>query len=165
MTALTRPASGETDEASEQVGIQDAAENGSYLRLASEVQRRLQDCAYPPLHRLSASLSDGCVRLRGTVSSFFLKQVAQEIAMRAVASVVVQNEIEVDGHAEPHALTAPVTLEARLKRGDRVRVIHGALAGVEGVVAERHQCRIVVAVNVIQQGVSVEIDDYLLERI
>lgn len=60
---------------------------------------------------------------------------------------------------------APLTLEARLKPGDRVRVVHGALAGVEGVVVKRRRkCRLVVAVTLIQQGVSVEIDDYLLER-
>ena len=61
---------------------------------------------------------------------------------------------------------APLTLEARLKPGDRVRVVRGALAGVEGVVVtRRRKCRLVVAVTLIQQGVSVEIDDYLLERI
>ncbi|HEX5443516.1 MAG TPA: transcription termination/antitermination NusG family protein [Pirellulales bacterium] len=61
---------------------------------------------------------------------------------------------------------APLTLESRLKRGDRVRVVRGSLEGVEGtVVSRRRKCRLVVAVNLIQQGVSVEIDDYLLEKI
>ncbi len=61
---------------------------------------------------------------------------------------------------------APLTLESRLKPGDRVRVIRGSLEGVEGtVVSRRRKCRLVVAVNLIQQGVSVEIDDYLLEKI
>lgn len=61
---------------------------------------------------------------------------------------------------------APLTLESRLKPGDRVRVVRGSLEGVEGTVrSRRRKCRLVVAVNLIQQGVSVEIDDYLLERI
>lgn len=61
---------------------------------------------------------------------------------------------------------APLTLESRLKRGDRVRVVRGSLAGVEGtVVTRRRKCRLLVAVNLIQQGVSVEIDDYMLEKI
>jgi transcriptional antiterminator RfaH len=59
---------------------------------------------------------------------------------------------------------APLTIESRLKEGDLVRVKGGALAGVEGtVVARRRKCRLIVAVNLIQQGVSIEIDDHLLE--
>ena len=59
---------------------------------------------------------------------------------------------------------APLTIESRLKEGDQVRVKGGALAGVEGVVvARRRKCRLIVAVNLIQQGVSIEIDDHLLE--
>lgn len=86
--------------------------------------------------------------------------------MRAVASVVVQNEIEVDDRAQPRAPKAPRRGEARLKCGDRVHVIDGALAGAEGVVVKRRrECRLVVALTLVQQGVSVEIDDYLLERI
>lgn len=64
------------------------------------------------------------------------------------------------------ATGAPLTVESRLKAGDRVRVKSGALAGVEGtVVARRRRCRLIVAVSLIQQGVSVEIDDHLLEPI
>ncbi|HWB11260.1 MAG TPA: transcription termination/antitermination NusG family protein [Pirellulales bacterium] len=62
------------------------------------------------------------------------------------------------------AAGAPLTIESRLKEGDHVRVKGGALAGVEGtVVARRRKCRLIVAVNLIQQGVSIEIDDHLLE--
>lgn len=59
---------------------------------------------------------------------------------------------------------APLTVESRLKAGDRVRVKSGSLAGVEGtVVARRRKCRLIVSVSLIQQGVSIEIDDHLLE--
>lgn len=58
----------------------------------------------------------------------------------------------------------PLTVEARLQAGARVRIKSGALAGVEGTVIERRRkCRVMVAVNLIQRGVSVEIDDFLLE--
>jgi transcriptional antiterminator RfaH len=61
---------------------------------------------------------------------------------------------------------APLTVEARLQPGDRVRVKSGALAGVEGtVLARRRKCRLIVAVELIRQGVSVEIDDHILESI
>jgi transcription antitermination factor NusG len=61
---------------------------------------------------------------------------------------------------------APLTVESRLKAGDRVRVTSGALAGVEGtVVARRRKCRMIVSVSLLQQGVSIEIDDHLLEPI
>lgn len=61
---------------------------------------------------------------------------------------------------------APLTVESRLKAGDRVRVKKGTLAGVEGTVLDRRgRCRILVAVHLLQQGVSMEIDDYMLEPI
>lgn len=64
------------------------------------------------------------------------------------------------------ACGAPLTVESRLKSGDRVRVKSGALSGVEGtVVARRRKCRLIVAVSLLQQGVSIEIDDHLLEPI
>lgn len=61
---------------------------------------------------------------------------------------------------------SPLTVEGRLKAGDRVRVKKGALAGVEGTVIDRRgKCRLLVAVHLLQQGVSMEVDDFLLEPI
>lgn len=61
---------------------------------------------------------------------------------------------------------APLTVESRLQTGDRVRVKKGTLAGVEGTVVDRRgRCRLLVAVHLLQQGVSMEIDDYMLEPI
>lgn len=61
---------------------------------------------------------------------------------------------------------APLTVESRLAPGQRVRVLSGALAGVEGVVVSRRKkCRLLIAVHLLKQGVSVEIDDFLLEPI
>lgn len=61
---------------------------------------------------------------------------------------------------------APLTVESRLAPGHRVRVRRGSLAGLEGtVVVRRGQTRLLVHVNFLQQGASVEIDDFLLEPI
>jgi len=64
------------------------------------------------------------------------------------------------------ASRAPLTLERRLMPGDRVRVRSGPLAGLEGTVLKRHGgTRLLVAVNLLQQGASVEIDACQLEPI
>ena len=61
---------------------------------------------------------------------------------------------------------APLTVEQRLAPGNRVRVRHGALAGTEGtVLVRRGKTRLIVAVTFLQQGASVEVDDFNLEPI
>ena len=64
------------------------------------------------------------------------------------------------------ASDAALTVETRLAPGDHVRVRHGPFAGLEGTVLRRHgQTRLVVSVDFLQQGASVEIDDVCLEPI
>ena len=64
------------------------------------------------------------------------------------------------------AAKAAVTLEPRLSPGQRVRVKSGSFMGIEGVVeARRGGCRLIVEVNFLQQGVSVEIEELLVEMI
>lgn len=61
---------------------------------------------------------------------------------------------------------APLTVESRLEPGNRVRVKHGAFAGLEGTVLQRRgKTRLLVAVNFLQQGASVEVEDFFLEPI
>jgi transcriptional antiterminator RfaH len=61
---------------------------------------------------------------------------------------------------------APLTIEARLAPGRRVRVCCGPLEGLEGtVVMRRGQTRLLVSVHFLQRGASVEIDDFMLEPI
>lgn len=61
---------------------------------------------------------------------------------------------------------APLTVEQRLAPGNRVRVRHGALAGMEGtVLVRRGKTRLIVSVTFLQQGASVEVDDFNLEPI
>ncbi len=58
----------------------------------------------------------------------------------------------------------PLTVESRLQPGRNVRVRSGLLAGVEGVVLRRRgETRLLVSVNFLQQGASVEIEDFCLE--
>jgi transcriptional antiterminator RfaH len=59
---------------------------------------------------------------------------------------------------------APLTIETRLAPGDPVRIRKGPMEGIEGIVITRRgQTRLLVAVRMLQQGVSVEIDDFILE--
>lgn len=60
----------------------------------------------------------------------------------------------------------PLTIEDRLSPGDLVRVRHGSFAGVEGRVLSRcRRTRLVVEIHFLQQGISFEIDDCMLEPI
>ncbi len=59
---------------------------------------------------------------------------------------------------------APLTVESRLGPGERVRVRQGAFAGLEGTVLKRRgETRLLVSINFLQQGASVEIDDFFLD--
>lgn len=60
----------------------------------------------------------------------------------------------------------PLTIESRLMPGCPVRVKAGALQGLEGTIVRRNgKSRLLVAVKYLQQGVSVEIDDFMVEQI
>jgi transcriptional antiterminator RfaH len=62
------------------------------------------------------------------------------------------------------ASNAPLTVESRLQPGQQVRVRQGAFAGLEGTVMKRRgQTRLLVSINFLQQGASVEIDDFMLD--
>ena len=64
------------------------------------------------------------------------------------------------------SLDMSLTVENRLPRGKRVRVCIGPLTGVEGIVLQRRGgCRLVVSVDFLQRGASVEIDEFMLEPI
>ena len=62
------------------------------------------------------------------------------------------------------ATRTPLELEKWLQPGRRVRVRHGSFQGLEGqVVAHRGETRLVVAVNFLKQGISLEVDQMMLE--
>ncbi len=61
---------------------------------------------------------------------------------------------------------AAVTVEQRLQPGQKVRIKSGVFRDMEGIVIERRgRKRLLVAVHYIQQGVSMAIDDYMVEPI
>jgi transcription antitermination factor NusG len=61
---------------------------------------------------------------------------------------------------------APLTPEARIEAGMRIRVRSGPLMGLEGVVIKRRGAeRLLVIVHFLQQGASVQLEDYQVERI
>lgn len=60
----------------------------------------------------------------------------------------------------------PVTLESKLEPGDLVRIKSGSLMGLEGVVLRRDQkSRLVVSVDFLQKGASVEVEEMNLEPV
>jgi transcription antitermination factor NusG len=60
----------------------------------------------------------------------------------------------------------PLTVEAKLIPGQRVRIKSGSMKGLEGTILRRKSgIRLMVSVNYLQQGVSMEIDDFMLESI
>lgn len=64
------------------------------------------------------------------------------------------------------ATGAPLTVEQRLSPGRKVRIRNGPLAGFEGTIIQRRGSdRLLIAVNFVQQGVSVEINDFMVEPI
>jgi len=59
-----------------------------------------------------------------------------------------------------------MTLESRLEPGSRVKVRSGPLCGLEGTILNRRgQTRLLVAVDFLKQGASVDIHDYMVEAI
>ena len=60
------------------------------------VQQRLRASAYHALHDVRCELTDGALVLRGRVSSFYFKQLAQEVVRQADGARVIVNELEVE---------------------------------------------------------------------
>jgi transcription antitermination factor NusG len=80
------------------------------------------------------------------------------------AAIVPQDEIE----AIQHALAGPARVEPHpnLKCGMRVRVIRGALEGVQGIlVRTKNLCRLVLSVDLLAQSVAVEVNAWDVEPI
>jgi transcriptional antiterminator RfaH len=64
------------------------------------------------------------------------------------------------------AINAPLTVESRLEPGQAVRIKSGPFTGIEGtIIQRRNSTRLLIAVKYLQQGVSVQIDDFLVEPI
>lgn len=61
---------------------------------------------------------------------------------------------------------AQITAESKIEAGDRVRIKSGSMLGLEGLVFKRHgQSRLLVMVDFLQQGASIELPDWEVERL
>ena len=70
----------------------------------AEAQSRLRTSGYYELHLVSCDFHEGVLTLRGCVSSFYLKQVAQELIRRLDGAEEVNNRLEV---AAPEVAAPP----------------------------------------------------------
>lgn len=70
-------------------------------RDCANLRRQLQLSSYAPIRHLVCRIDRDRIRLQGTVSSFYLKQIAQTVAARAVGVERLASEIDV--HAEQTA--------------------------------------------------------------
>jgi transcriptional antiterminator RfaH len=93
------------------------------------------------------------------------------VTSKRVASVLdVEDQVQLK--ASLHEVSrliaagAPLTTEARVQPNQRVRVKAGPLQGLEGIVdRRRNETRLVVWIKMLQQGVSVEVDDCFVEPV
>ena len=75
------------------------------------------------------------------------------------AGAVPVPDWEIEGVRRLVASTLPMDPHPYLREGDRVEVVRGPLAGVQGILLRKGtRARLVVSVRVIQQSVSVELD-------
>jgi transcriptional antiterminator RfaH len=100
----------------------------------------------------------------------------EESRQRAMTTNCACRSLEVhDGERLAHDLRqikrliesgSPLTPEARIEPGRRVRIRSGSMMGIEGVVIRRRNCeRLLVAIEFLQRGASIEIEDFQVEAI
>jgi len=128
------------------------------------VQRRLLIRARPILSHVP--LFTGYLFLKGTSEDRIRALATNRIAQTIPCHDASQLTADLQNIKRLVDSGVPLTVESRLKPGQRVRIRAGAMAGLEGVVVKRrNQLRLLVWVTMLQQGVSLDIDDCLLEPI
>ena len=63
---------------------------------ASVLQRQFETSPYWSLRRVTCALTNGRIVLRGTVPCYYLKQLAQTLAVRTVGLGQIESDIEVE---------------------------------------------------------------------
>jgi len=71
------------------------ARDGDHVLLAEDVSNALQTSSYSALRGIAVSVRGGTLFLEGSVSSFHLKQLAQEAAKRVLGHATIVNELDV----------------------------------------------------------------------
>lgn len=60
-----------------------------------QLQETFMQLGYPQLQTLHCSVKNGTLQMTGELESFYLKQVAQSVAIKILGPNFVQNQIEV----------------------------------------------------------------------
>jgi transcriptional antiterminator RfaH len=150
-------------------------------RREKELMRRLrglQIAFYAPLVSKRNRSAGGRVRISQVplFSGYVFLQGSEEQRQRAMTtncvsqclSVADGNDLLRDLRQIRRLIEADVPLlpEDHLEAGMRVRIRSGSLAGLEGVIIRRRgQDRLLVAVEFLQRGASVQVEDFDVERI
>jgi osmotically-inducible protein OsmY len=95
---LAVPPSGHPDEESRADAVESAsalAQKVVDIDLAERVERALRISGYAPLRAIEVTVCAGVVILRGQVSSYHMKQLAQVIAMDVPVVRELRNDVEV----------------------------------------------------------------------
>lgn len=109
-----------------------------YVFLNGGLERRLDIMTTPGVHALVSSAG-------------------QPAAIPQAEVEAIRRAVESGTRLEPHPL---------LKRGDWVRVKHGPLEGIEGIlVRKKNLYRLVLSVEMLGKAAAVEIDAFLVERL
>jgi hypothetical protein len=69
--------------------------NTRAMSLVAAVEQQLQASPYWPIRQLVCHVDRDRITVRGCVSSYYLKQIAQSMAIKAVGTDRVTSEIEV----------------------------------------------------------------------
>ena len=142
--------------------------------LAREIHRQRIPFYLPLVKKTNISRGHKRISLTPLFGGYVFLFAAEEERVRCLATNRISRVLPVEQPEELVfdlrqfrrliAANAPLTIEARLAPGRRVRVRQGAFAGLEGTVLKRRgETRLLVAINFLQRGASVEIDDFLLE--
>lgn len=102
--------------------------------------------------------------LRQRISALSLPGVSSLVTSGGKVCVIPDQEFD----AVRRAVASSATVEPHpyMECGDRVRVVSGPLAGVEGIVARRKDAlRIVLSIQMLARSIAVEIDESVVERI
>lgn len=67
----------------------------SALSPLEQLQETFVQLGYPQLQALHCSVKDGILQMTGELESFYLKQVAQSVAIKILGPNFVRNQIEV----------------------------------------------------------------------
>jgi osmotically-inducible protein OsmY len=74
------------------VCIISATEDGT---LGDRVRDRLDQCGHAAMRMVACSVEQGCIRLTGRTRTYYLKQLAQEIARATPGVTEIANDIHV----------------------------------------------------------------------